>query len=139
MVKPVPIERFIKACNRAKELYELKANKNILTTGIVKDYFFVNVDYSQVKIKFADIKWIEGLRDYAKIYLTGTTKPLLVRSNLKGMEEQLPKSQFIRIHKSYLVAINSITAIRKNSVFMSDRELPIGDTYRDIVEKLVKK
>lgn len=56
LVKPVSLDRFIKACNRAKERYELKENKNAATTGIVKDYFFVNVDYSQVKVKFSDIR-----------------------------------------------------------------------------------
>ncbi|MEJ7681113.1 MAG: LytTR family DNA-binding domain-containing protein [Segetibacter sp.] len=103
----------------------------------MKDYFFVNIDYSQVKIKFSDIKWIEGVRDYIKIHLKSSAKPILLRSNLKSMEEQLPPSQFVRIHKSYLAAIESITAVRKNSVFIDDMELPIGETYRDIVEKLL--
>ena len=137
LVKPVSMDRFVKACNRAKELYDLKTNKTVPATGIVKDYFFINADYSQVKIKFSDIRWIEGLRDYIKLHLTNADKPILLRSNLKAMEEQLPASQFIRIHKSYLVAIESITAIRKNSVFIGNMELPIGETYKDAVEKLL--
>ena len=137
LVKPVALERFVKACNRAKEVHELKMSKTATTAGVVKGFFFVNTDYSQVKIKFSDIIWIEGVRDYIKIHLKSAAKPILLRSNLKTMEDQLPPSQFVRIHKSYLVSIESITAIRKNSVFINAMELPIGETYRDIVEKLL--
>ena len=139
LVKPVSLDRFIKACNRAKELYELKLNKKEAVTTSDADYFFVNVDYSQFKIKFSDIIWIEGVRDYIKIYLTGNTQPVLVRSNLKSMEEQLPLKLFIRIHKSFMVAISSITAVRKSNVFLNNLELPIGETYKDAVEQLVKQ
>ncbi len=117
------MDRFIKACNRAKELCGLKANKNAVATGIVKDYFFINVDYSQVKIKFSHIKWKEDVRDYIKIHLKNAAKPILLRNNLKAMEEQLPRSRFVRIHRSYFVAIESITAVRKSSVFIDDMEL----------------
>lgn len=137
LVKPVTLERFIKACNRARELYELKGLKNAGTAEPVKDYFFVNVDYSQVKIKFRDIQWIEGVGNYVKMYLRNTAKPVLLRSNMKALEEQLPSRQFIRIHKSYLVSVESITAIRKNSVFIGDMELPIGETYREAVERIL--
>ena len=138
LVKPVSLERFIKACNRAKELYELKSNKN-QTASSSPDYFFLNADYSQVKIIFNDITWIEGLRDYVKIHLKSSNKPLLFRTSLKEVEPELPSSKFIRIHKSYIVAIESITAIRKTSVFIKEMELPIGETFRDAVEKLLRK
>ena len=139
LVKPVSLDRFIKACNRAKELYDLKLNKKEAVTISDADYFFVNVDYSQLKIKFSDIIWIEGVRDYIKIYLTGNAQPVLVRSNLKSMEEQLPLKLFIRIHKSFMVAISSIKAVRKSNVFLDNLELPIGETYKDAVEQLVKQ
>jgi two-component system LytT family response regulator len=137
LVKPVPLDRFIKACNRAKELYGLKKNENQSLSS--PDYFFLNADYSQVKIMFNDIKWMEGLRDYVKIYLKSSDKPLLFRTSLKAVEFELPPSQFIRIHKSYVVSIEGITAIRKTSLFMKDLELPIGETFREAVEKLVRR
>lgn len=139
LVKPVALDRFIIACNRAKELYELKLNKYAAVVKAEAEYFFVNVDYSQLKIKFSDIIWIEGVRDYIKIHLTGNAQPVLVRSNLKSMEEQLPLKLFIRIHKSFMVAISSITAVRKSNVFLDNLELPIGETYKDAVEQLVKQ
>ena len=138
LVKPVALDRFIKACNRAKELHDLKTGKNQAPTPPA-DYFFLNADYSQVKIMFEDIAWMEGVRDYVKIHLKCTTKPLMFRTSLKAIEPELPPLKFIRIHKSYLVAISSITAIRKSSVFIKDMELPIGETFRDAVEQLVKR
>ena len=138
LVKPVSLVRFVKACNRANELHELKTGKN-QTASPPADYFFLNADYSQVKIMFDDITWVEGVRDYVKIHLKSSNKPLLFRTSLKALEPELPASKFIRIHKSYVVAIESIAAIRKTSVFIKDMELPVGETYRDVVEKLVRR
>ena len=139
LVKPVPLDRFIKACNRAKELYELKAIKQHNAVQSSVEYFFLNVDYSQVKVMFEDIVWIEGLRDYVKINLKSTKKALIVRITLKAIEPQLSPNKFIRIHKSYLVAISEITAVRKNSIFIKEMELPVGETFREAVEKLTRK
>lgn len=139
LVKPVALERFIKACNKAKELYELKSLKPQPIAINTKEFFFVNVDYSQVKIMFSDIIWVEGVRDYIKIYLRSDNKPLLIRSSLKAIEQELLSSKFLRIHKSYIVAVESITSIRKNSVFIKNMELPVGETFRETIEKLVRK
>jgi len=139
LVKPVPIDRFIKACNKANALFEMKnANKQIPGNARL-DYFFLNVDYSLLKIMFNDIIWIEGLRDYIKIHLKSTTKPVVTRMAMRAIEEQLPTDQFIRIHKSYVVSIDSIIAVRKNSVFINEQELPVGETYRDSIAKLTGK
>lgn len=139
LVKPVALDRFMKACNKAKELYELKISKQQIINKPPVDYFFQYVDYSQVKIIFNDIVWIEGLRDYIKIHLKNSNKPLVIRNTLRILEVDLPSSKFIRIHKSYIVSIDSITAIRKNSVFIQDLELPIGETYRDVIDQLTGK
>jgi two-component system, LytTR family, response regulator len=139
LVKPVSIERFIKACNRAKEMYELKSLKHWGASTGQLEYFFVNADYSQVKVMFNDIIWMEGLGDYVKIYLKSTNKPLVIRTSLKAIEAELPAHAFLRFHKSYLASIESITAVRKNSIFIKDIELPIGDTYKEEVDKLIRK
>lgn len=139
LVKPVAIDRFMKACNKATELYNLKKLNKETAVNKNADYFFMNVDYSLLKIFFNDIIYIEALRDYIKIYLKSTNKPIVTRMTLRGLEEQLPSSKFIRIHKSYMVGIGSISAIRKNSVFMKDIELPVGETYREVIIKLTGK
>ena len=88
---------------------------------------------------FEEIVWIEGLRDYVKINLKSTEKALIVRTSLKAIEPQLSPNKFIRIHKSYLVAISEITAVRKNSIFIKEMELPVGETFRDTIDKLINK
>ena len=135
LVKPVALDRFIKACNRAKELHELKTVKQ----HPFAEYLFLNVDYSQVKLNIDDIIWIESLGDYVKVNLKSTKKPIVVRTSLKALETELPPNKFIRIHKSYLIAIAEITAVRKNSVFIKEMEFSVGETFRENVEKLVRK
>jgi DNA-binding LytR/AlgR family response regulator len=120
-------------------LYDLKAVKDQTPAQPAVNYLFLNADYSQVKVMFDDITWIEGLRDYVKINLKSSKNPLVIRSSLKAIEAELPQHKFIRIHKSYLVAIADITAVRKNSIFIKEMELPIGETFREDVEKLVRR
>lgn len=137
LVKPVPLDRFIKACNKAWELYGLRQNPGQTPGSILPEYFFVNVEYSLLKVEFADIQWIEGLKDYIKIYLKSTSKPVVTRMSMKALEEQLSASRFIRIHKSYIVSIASITSLRKNSVFIGIAEFPVGDIYKEALNTLI--
>ncbi|MDQ2863051.1 MAG: LytTR family DNA-binding domain-containing protein [Bacteroidota bacterium] len=138
LVKPVSLERFIKACNKANQLFDLRSqqkNEPANTAG----YFFVNVDYSLLKVNIDDIIYIEGFKDYIKIHLKSTKHPVVTRMPVKTVEEQLPPSEFIRIHKSYIVSIASITSIRKSGVFIDTLELPVGDSYRDALNQLTNK
>ncbi len=139
LVKPVALDRFVKACNKALELFQLKNSGKENSNEPVPDYFFVNVDYSLLKVAYPDIKYIEGLKDYIKIHLKSSSKPIITRMTMKAIEEQLPISQFIRIHKSYIVSIAFITAIRKNSVFIEQLELPVSETYQEALMKLTGK
>jgi two-component system LytT family response regulator len=157
LVKPVGLDRFMKACNKAQELQQLRtaasgtppANSGVpsAASGIPTpvgsvthaDFFFLPIDYSLVKIHFSDIIWVEGSGDYVKIHLKSAPKPLLVRMSTRAMEAELPSDKFLRIHKSYIVSIASITAVRKNSLFLKELELPVGETYRDVVRQLTGK
>jgi two-component system LytT family response regulator len=141
LIKPVSMDRFLKACYKAQELHQLKTaaaapGGPAAPAPNTAEFFFVNVDYSLVKVLFADIIWIEGSGDYVKLHLNSTPKPLLVRMSGKLLEAELPADKFVRIHKSYIVAIASITAVRKNSIFIKEMELPVGETYRDALRQL---
>jgi len=138
LVKPVSFDRFLKACNKAWELHELKTAKT-KGAGNNHGYFFVNVDYKLLKIVTDDIIWVEGLKDYVKIHLKSTTRPIVTRMSMKAMEEELPHSGFIRIHKSYIISIASITAVMKNSIFIGELELPVGENYREEMAALIGK
>ena len=128
LLKPVSLERFMKACNKAME-YHLLKTKNETGEKTTIDYLFVNVDYSLLKIVYADIMWIEGLKDYIKIHLRSTSKPVVTRMSMKSIEETLPSAKFIRIHKSYIVSSAYVTAARKNSVFIGAMEIPVSESY----------
>ncbi len=129
LVKPVSLERFIKACNKAKELFDLKQQTAVTKTN--PGYFFVNVEYSMVKVNHDDIVYIEGLKDYIKIHLHSTTKPIVTRMPMKTVEEQLPADKFVRIHKSYIVSVAFISSVRKSSLFINELELPVSDNYKE--------
>jgi DNA-binding LytR/AlgR family response regulator len=137
LLKPVPFERFMKACNKAQELFLLK-NKN-LSSPNASEYMFVNVGYSMVKVLFNEIVYIEGLRDYIRIHLRNNPKAVIVRTGMKAIKGKLLENSFVQIHKSFIVAVNSITAIRKNSIFINDLELYIGETYKEEVQKILKE
>jgi len=141
LVKPVPLDRFIKACGKAWELHQLKNSQNDPASALpAPGYIFVNVDYSMLKIVLADILWIEGLKDYIKIYLKSTpNKPVIPRMSMKAMEEELPASQFIRVHKSFIVSKDHITAVRKNSLFIGTMEIPVSENYRDAITSIIGK
>lgn len=139
LVKPVPLDRFIKACNKAWEFHQLKIARSELDMPHLPDYLFVNVEYSLLKVVISDITWVEGLKDYIKIHLNSTTKPVVTRMSMKTMEEQLPATAFIRIHKSYIVSVAHITAVRKSSVFIGTMELPVSDNYRDALQALIRR
>jgi DNA-binding LytR/AlgR family response regulator len=139
LLKPVALERFIKACNKAKELDDMKKIKQLPVLKPAVDYIFQYMNYSQVKIMHSDIVWVEGVGDYIKIHCKNSGKALLIRNTIKALEDDLPKGKFVRIHKSYIVSIESITAVRKNSVYMNDIELPVGETYREAIHQLTGK
>jgi DNA-binding LytR/AlgR family response regulator len=139
LVKPVSLERFIRACNKAQELYELRKG-NTADGRNTEDYFFINVDYSLVKVMFENIMWIEGLKDYIKIYLKDNAKPIIARLSLKSLEDELPSSMFLRIHKSYIISKSFITSVKKSSVLLDNKtELPVGENYKDRIEELVSR
>jgi len=137
LVKPVSFERFVKACNKAWELHQLKTRKQ--SGAEMPAYFFINADYSLVKVVFSDIMWVEGLKDYLKIHLKSTPRPLVARITMKAIEEQLPPSIFIRVQKSFIVSKEYVTSVRKNSVFINEIEIPVGDNYKEAITQLTGK
>jgi two-component system LytT family response regulator len=135
LLKPVAMERFLKACNKARELYLLK--NPVTGQAAAGEYIFVNAGYSLVKVIFTDILYVEGLKDYIKIYLKSASSPLVVRSGLRAFLEQLPTGEFLQVHKSFILSVSGITSIRKNSVFIGKQEFFIGDTFKDEVHKRI--
>lgn len=135
IVKPFSFDRFLKACNRAADLFRMK-NASLSSETAKNHDFFVNVEYTLVKIVVDDINYIEGFKDYVKIYLVSKTKPVLTRMSLKSIEEKLSSATFIRTHKSFLVAISKITTIKRDFVCIGTTEIPVSETFRENINRI---
>lgn len=136
ILKPFSFDRFLKACNRAAELFRMK--NPVLSAETNKSHdFFVNVEYTLVKIVAADIEYVEALKDYLKIHFASGNKPVLTRMSLKSIETKLPPGAFIRTHKSFLVAISRVTSIKRDFVCIGPKEIPVGDTFKENIKKLL--
>ena len=126
LLKPFSFERFLKAVNK------VESNK-IQDTGhakpISKTYAYFKVDRKNLRVEYDEILYVEGLSNYVKIHLKD--KDLVVYHKLIDLENLLPKDQFVRIHKSYIIAINKIKAYGKDYVEVADTQLSVGNTYKD--------
>jgi DNA-binding LytR/AlgR family response regulator len=137
LTKPVPLDRFMEACNRAKELFELQAlQKTANSNVVVAKHTYLNVGYSVLKIAFDEVLYIEGLKDYVKIYFATNRKPAVARVSFKQLESKWP-ADFMRIHKSFIINRQKIDAVTKTSVFINESELPIGEVYRQTLNNFI--
>ena len=132
IVKPFSFERFLKSVQKAYDLYNLTKTRQWHDvkpqTERQPGYIMVKVEYSTVRIDVDKILYIEGLKDYVKIY-TGS-KFILTKITLKNLEEKLSSNGFLRVHKSYIVSIPRIDLIENNRIKIGDRYIPIGNQYR---------
>ena len=134
LVKPVPFDRFLKSVTKALEFSNLSRKEQK-----IKEYMFVNADYTLLKVTIKDIIYIEGLKDYIKIFLTSSPKPVITRLSMKAVEESLPSDQFIRTHKSYIISIDHIISIRKNRIKLAEKDIPLSDHYKESLMNLIQK
>lgn len=139
LLKPVSFERFMKACNKAHERFLRQPLTPATTAEPAPDHFFVNVEYTLVKVLIADILYVEGLKDYIKIHVASSKKPVITRMSMKAIEEKLPPAQFIRTHKSFIIAAPKITAIKRDLVCLGELELPLSEFYKGNLDKVINR
>jgi DNA-binding LytR/AlgR family response regulator len=139
LLKPVPLERFLKACNKALHLYDIQNKPVVVAPEPNRDHLFVYADYNLIRINHGEITYIEGLKDYVKLHRNGIAKPVLSRITIKALEEQLPAHQFFRTHKSYIVNLGYVQSVRKGRIKLEDAEVPYTDNYREVISRMTGK
>jgi DNA-binding LytR/AlgR family response regulator len=129
LVKPFSFERFLKAVNKALE----KLDRRDVGTGAspAPSSIFIKADKKVYKVNLADILYLEALDDYVRVVTGGAQ--YLVHDTLKGLQEELPTAQFMRVHKSYIIANNKIVFIEGNYLRIGDKDIPIGASYKEEV------
>lgn len=141
LVKPIPFNRFLNAVGKVQE--HISALKNIkkevpaISNG--RKFIFIKTEYKIVRIELDDILYIEGLKDYSKIYLKDNPKPIFTLQNLKSFETKFQSEEFIRVHRSYIVSVNKINMICKNRVVIGQTDIPVSIGFRNNLLDVVHK
>ncbi|HYC27676.1 MAG TPA: LytTR family DNA-binding domain-containing protein, partial [Chitinophagaceae bacterium] len=136
LVKPISFDRFLKAVMKVKEYYEVR-QQNAVETRSKENYFYIKADNKLVKILFDEVLYVEALQNYVAIQTK--TKKYITYLTFKSVEEYLPPEQFIKTHKSYIVAAAQIEHIEGNEIRIGQHHIPISRTSREeVMEKLLK-
>jgi two-component system LytT family response regulator len=143
LLKPILFERFLKAVQKTLSIISTPNNAVIdssekelpLTSQPVHDFIFVKTEYRLQKIKHTDILFIEGGKDYTTIHTT--KEKILSLSTLAKLQEVLPYPQFIRVHKSYVIALHKIDSIERQRIFIGKEVIPVGDAYKQELTKQI--
>lgn len=137
LLKPLAFQDFLKAVTKATRLFRWLYFSNSSTAKTIeRDYLILKSNRRIYRIAFNDIHYIEGMKEYVAIY-THQNNRLMILQTLKSLEEMLPAQRFIRIHKSYIIAIEKATVMEGNMVYLNTVKLPIGERYKSQVSKTV--
>lgn len=137
LLKPFSYEEFLKASTKAYNHFSASPTK--VQEEEKTDYLFLKVEYQLVKVMFKDIVYIEAYKDYVKVHLSNKPAPLLSLTSLKNLEDLLPPRQFMRIHRSFIVSLDHIQSITKNTVNIGTTTLTVSDNYKENFLTFVNK
>jgi len=148
LLKPFNYEEFLRAATKAYN-YAVLLNKpaatamplavTAATEKAQDEYLFLKIEYQMVRVALDDILYIEGLKDYVKVHLANNEKALMSLTSLKALEEKLPAKRFMRVHRSFIVALDKITAMTKNTVHVGKIHITVGDQYKDAFGQFMGK
>ena len=140
LLKPFDYNEFLNAAQKARNHIETNSTQNTENqqNNRNSDFIFVKSEYRQIKINFSEILYIEGLKDYVKIYTSSHPRPILTLMSLKKLEEELPSEQFMRVHRSYIISLEKIEAIERNHVVIKEGFITIAPNYKDILMEYIK-
>jgi two-component system response regulator LytT len=140
LLKPFNYEEFLRAATKGKSYVDLLQKANSIPIPEPKEeYLFLKVEYQMVRIAYEDILYIEGLKDYVKVILKSDTKPTLSLTSLKALEDKLPSTKFMRVHRSFIVNLDKIGAVTKNTIQIGSITIPVSDQYKQAFSHFLSK
>ena len=131
MLKPISYEMFLDAVRKVETVIMTIKKQDLFTND---RFIYVKSDYKLVQIHLDDILYIEGLKDYVKIYLEGNKKGVMSLINMKRIDEFLPHPEFLRVHRSYIVHMNKVKLVDRARIVFSEEYIPISESYKDVVQ-----
>ena len=139
LLKPISYADFMEACNKALQWFQLVQQQDEPAAAEKEEIksIFVKSEYKLLQINLDDIRYIEGLKDYVKIYTEQSPHPILSLMNMKAIEQMLPASRFIRVHRSFIVQKSKIREIERNRIVFGDVYIPIGDSYKQAFQDFI--
>ena len=142
LLKPISYADFMEACNKALQWFQLvqQQDEPVAAAAAEKEEIksiFVKSEYKLLQINLDDIRYIEGLKDYVKIYTEQSPHPILSLMNMKAIEQMLPASRFIRVHRSFIVQKSKIREIERNRIVFGNVYIPIGDSYKQAFQDFI--
>jgi DNA-binding LytR/AlgR family response regulator len=144
LLKPFSYVDFSRAAQKARDYFDFINHKSMVyptkpfeVTG--KEYLYVKADHHLVKIDVSEVLYIEGLKDYVKIFLVNEAKPIITLTSLKNLEEKLTGKGFLRLHRSFIVSTEKIRAVTKNSLQIGQTKIPVTEQYKDVFKQVVSK
>ncbi len=143
LLKPFNYEEFLRAVSKAHAYAKLVNNPMPASAPAQpepeEDYLFLKVEYQLVRIPYNNILYIQGLKDYVKVYLKDTTRPVLSLTSLKALEEKLPSRRFMRIHRSFIVSLAQIKAVTRNTVQINEVKITVSEQYKDAFSQFLNR
>jgi len=139
LLKPFDYAEFLAAANKASTWFSLVKGKQQTVFSDEKEFLFVKSEYKQLRIKLADVLYFEGLKDYIKIWLKDNPKPILTLMSLKSLEEELPETQFMRVHRSFIVSLDNIDIIERSQIIIGNQRITVSENYKPAFLNYISK
>jgi DNA-binding LytR/AlgR family response regulator len=134
LLKPISYPDFLKSSQKALQWYEMLKKTNITDASVKAvepESIFIKADRKLIQVDLDRLLYVEGLKDYVKIYIEGEARPILSLMTMKAMEDLLPENRFVRVHRSFIVQPEKIRVIERNRIVFGKEYIPISDSYKD--------
>jgi two-component system response regulator LytT len=138
LLKPFSYEEFLTAVQKVQKLKNLE-QRAVIKVDVNQEFLFLKSDYKIKRINFNDILYVEGLKDYVKVYTRNQSKPILSLTSLKSLEAKLPADKFMRVHRSFIVNLEKIDTIERSRIVFGKEYIPVSDQYRSKFQEYLDK